>query len=219
MKLMTIERSLEVKGILAAEQIRLQCQMKYQNEEDGKRAFGNIYVRGIYFDGEKKRPLREIVVLDIFAPKYKLLDDEEFLVEINDSHYDIKNQMLLLTIDIQVNGICADDDPIELFPMDAEAVTNEANEYYEHKELPIHIVEEVTNEIGGLTKQEDEVIEEDLLYQKEVKATYRMILLKENSSYEIVAAQYGVNLQKLRLLNCDKPLMAKMLVLLPENDS
>ena len=38
MKQMTIERSLEVKGILAAEQVRLQCQMKYQNEDEGKRA-------------------------------------------------------------------------------------------------------------------------------------------------------------------------------------
>ena len=50
MKEMVVERSIEVKGILVAEQVRLQCQLNYHDEDDGKRAIGNIYVRGIYFD-------------------------------------------------------------------------------------------------------------------------------------------------------------------------
>ena len=125
MKEMVIERSIEIKGMLAAEQVRLQCQMKYQNEDSGKRAVGNIYVRGIYFDGERKRPLREIVVLDVLAPFDKLKWDEEFLIELVDSSYDVQNQMLKLTISLNVFGVIDEQDEV---PMDMIADTNEANE-------------------------------------------------------------------------------------------
>ena len=211
MKQMVIERSLEVKGILAAEQVRLQCQMKYQEEKDGKRAVGNIYVRGIYFDGEKKKPLREIVVLDVFAPSDKLIVDEEFAVEVKDSHYDIKNQELLLSIDLLVYGVGDDEEPVETMGLETVSITDEANLYYAYDEKPIEIIEELEKEIS--------VVEDDLLYQKEEKMKYRMILLKENSSYEMLAGKYGVDLQRLRLLNSNKMLLTGMIVVLPLNQS
>ncbi|MBQ9840793.1 MAG: hypothetical protein IJO78_04300 [Erysipelotrichaceae bacterium] len=217
MKQMTIERSLEVKGILAAEQVRLQCQMKYQNEDDGKRAVGNIYVRGIYFDGEKKRPLREIVVLDVFAPNYKLIDDEVFSVEVKDSHYDILNQTILLSIDLLVHGICDDDEPVEMVPLEMDVKTDEANLYYEYDQQPIEIVEEQKDEIREdvQNEMENSCIEEDMFYQKEERTNFRMIILKENCSYEMLAARYSVDIHRLRKLNGDKTLLSGTLVVLP----
>ena len=81
MKEMTIERSIEVKGILAAEQVRLQCQLKYQNEDGGKRAVGNIYIRGIYdgnmVSGSSENPNNICKILDEMAVNAKLIDEKK----------------------------------------------------------------------------------------------------------------------------------------------
>ena len=205
MKEMIIERSIEVKGMLAAEQVRLQCQMKYQNEENGKRAVGNIYVRGIYFDGERKRPLREIVVLDVLAPLDKLALDEEFSIEVIDSSYDVQNQMLKLTITLKVFGII--DEQEETVDMIVD--TEEANLIHNYNDEMIELVEEINDD-------QEKVEEVDVFCQTENKFKYRMIILKENSTYEIIASKYGVDIQLLKLLNKNKRLDSGMLVILPD---
>ena len=171
MKEMVIERSIEIKGMLAAEQVRLQCQLKYQNEDSGKRAVGNIYVRGIYFDGERKRPLREIVVLDVLAPFDKLKLDEEFSVELIDSSYDVQNQMLKLLITLNVFGVLDEQEDVS---MDVIIETEEASEIHNYSEDKIELVEEM-NEV----EEKNDTL--DMFCQTENKRKYRMILLKENS--------------------------------------
>ena len=208
MKEMTIERSLEIKDIVAAEQVRLQCQMKYQNEEEGKRARGNIYVRGIYFDGEKKKALREIVALDVFAPNYKLMEDEEFSIEIKDSRYNIVNQNLILFIDLCVYGVNDDEqEEQEVFQEEVESDTVEADEINRFDDEVIELVEEV----------DEEALEEyDAFYQTEQKMGFRMIVLNDKSSYEILSSKYEVDLLLLKMLNCNKELVKGALVLLPD---
>ena len=209
MKEMTIERSLEIKDIVAAEQVRLQCQMKYQTEDDGKRARGNIYVRGIYFDGEKKKALREIVALDVFAPNYKLID-EEFSVEVKDSRYNVVNQNLVLWIDLCVYGVNENEvEEQEDFDDEVVADTVEADEVNRYDEEVIELVEEV---------DEPNFVDEayDSFYQTEQKMGFRMIVLKDISSYEILASKFEVDLLLLKMLNCNKELVKGALVLLPD---
>ena len=211
MREMIIERSIEIKGMLSAEQVRLQCQLKYQNEDGGKRAIGNIYIRGIYFDGERKRPIREIVVLDVLAPNDKLIVDEEFAVELIDSSYDVKNQMLKLMIKLNVYVIIDEQQQVDMV-----VDTEEANMIHEYKENIIELIEE--NNIEKV--DEIEVIgkeyELDEFCQLDTKLCCRLILLKENSSYEILASKFCVDIQMLKLLNKNKKLDSGTLVLLPD---
>jgi hypothetical protein len=62
---------------------------------------------------------------------------------------------------------------------------------------------------------ENSCIEEDMFYQKEERMNYRMIVLKENCSYEMLAAKYSVDIHRLRKLNGDKILLSGTLVVLP----
>ena len=56
----------------------------------------------------------------------------------------------------------------------------------------------------------------DVFCQTENKMKYRMILLKENTTYEIVASKYGVDIQLLKMLNKNKKLDCGMLMILPD---
>ena len=58
-------------------------------------------------------------------------------------------------------------------------------------------------------------VEEDMFYQKEERTNFRMIVLKENCSYEMLAARYSVDIHRLRKLNGDKILLVGTLVVLP----
>ena len=220
MKRMTIERTLEVTPIVMAEQVRLQCQVMYQTEEDGIRAIGNIYVRGIYSDGMKKKPLKEVIALDVFAPNDKLNREEVFSIQIYDSHFDIQNECLVLTVDLDIQGVDIEDEVIEIVPTEMEFVNEEEQLIYKNEEV-YPIIEESSNgmeELDIVEKEESEEVSEevDIFYQQEGKIGCRMILLKESMSYEMLASKYQVDLQQLQILNHHKKLNRDTLVLLPE---
>ena len=149
--------------------------------------------------------MREIVVLDVLAPSDKLDVDEEFFIELVDSSYDIQNQCLKLMITLHVHGVL-EDEVEELMEVFAE--TDETNILHNYRDDVIEIIEEREN----LIVNDEEV---DAFCQTENKLSYRMILLKENSSYEVLASKYGVDINALRNLNKQKKLDCDTLVVLP----
>ncbi|MDD6467092.1 MAG: hypothetical protein PUF50_02810 [Erysipelotrichaceae bacterium] len=234
MKTITIERILDITPIENAEQVKLQCQVMYHKEEQGIRASGNIYVKGVYFDGVQMRPLKEVIALDIFAPSDKLIADELFEIRILDSQFAIQDHHLALTIEIAIQGIESEEEPIEMIRMDEiidDAMINE--ELQELKEIidkeetvalmeeTMELVEEVEEVVEPdrkteEVKQEDKELQEDFFDGETMKQCYRIILIKQAMSYESLASKYQVDLMTLRMLNQDRPLMDDMLVFLPD---
>lgn len=175
MKCITIERMLDVTPIEMAEQVKLQCQVMYHKEEGGMRAAGNIYVKGVYHDGNQMRPLKEVIALDIFAPFDKLVEEDIFSIQITDSHFLVQEHHLVLTIEIEIQGVDSEEEPIEMIRMDEvmdDVIINEELAELENakeEEQTIELIEEV------LQKTEQKEVDEPKLEMKMADLVFEKI--------------------------------------------
>ncbi len=211
MKEMKIEkrvlRGTKVDGVINVEAA---AHLEYQREQGGLRALGPITITGQYRTGHDAYPFKEILELDVLAPKVKLSQTEPFSIAILKVS-GVADDGILLNLMLGIHGILDTqsevvssqlDDVIDAIPQNVQEEANADPE----------VVDESPADEG---EEEIECIEDLFEDADNVYTSCCLVVAKLNDSYETIAARYQVDVNDLRTVNKNKPLEPKMLVMLP----
>ncbi|MEG2543404.1 MAG: stage VI sporulation protein D [Longicatena sp.] len=213
MKTMKIEKQLlftdKIKEVV---NLQVKDALTYQQEDEGIRALGPLFIKGQYkTDDERIQTFQEVLDMDVLAPKGKIARDD-FYLDIQDYQGIAEKDGITLTIQMNIHGLIEDGskEVIAANGSDSGATTNHVDlMQYEPKEHQ-SIQEEHKSEEDTSNEFEELFEDGDTTY-----TSYRMIVAKKEDSYDTIAKRYDVSVEDLRSTNKNKEVTPKTLVVLP----
>lgn len=196
MKMMDIEKQLEFKyKIVEIKKMNAKSNLKYLVEKEGTRAVGELIIDGVYLtDTKQVLPFYEVIEMDVLAPVHKL-GEEPFKIELMKYDYEKENNILNIYLQLAIFGI-----------IDKE----EKQELNDDEEIDIIEKEDGSTKISA-DEFEDLFEDEDSTY-----TSYRLIVAREQDTYETIAQRYHIDENMLRNSNQNKDIEAKSLIILPQ---
>lgn len=189
--------------------------LNYTLDREGKRAAGTLNIEGDYLFQKQKEHFEDIIEIDILAPFNRLIENEDFYVEIHDYDYHIVSGNLSLDIHVNAYGVAKREDRHIL--IDEEARYEEIMDLIPKQEL-IETIEAVIKEeevdvlnIEGNGDEKISVVQaevDDELFDDDHSSyvTYPFYIVKEDDTYEMIAQEYQIDESLLRSLNNDQTL-------------
>ncbi|MEG0958247.1 MAG: hypothetical protein RSC93_05150 [Erysipelotrichaceae bacterium] len=208
MKTMRIEKNLRLhESVDEVLNIYVNEALSYQNEEDGMRALGSLYMKGQYRSGHEIKEFKDVLEMDVLAPSEKMAGDR-FQLKIKDYEAHENGEQIKVEILFEIIGlkVVEENETIdEVIQVDR----------YEEEQEPI--LQEQVNEVIETQKQEVEHSDLEDLFEDEgnVTTTYRIVVAKKNDTYSSIASRYVVDESSLRETNRNKEVQGKTLVILP----
>ncbi|MEG0313985.1 MAG: LysM peptidoglycan-binding domain-containing protein [Erysipelotrichaceae bacterium] len=204
MKKMQIEKYIQFDDVVdEIISINLSEDFSYSEEPIGLKATGPLYIKGSYLSNEQTIDFEETLQLDVLAPNEKLNGDN-FKLEIDDYESEIDDG-IHLTITLNIYGIKEDKlvKPVEI-PKEIEQQTLTPQTMIEQPNI------EQPTDIAEIDDFEDLFEDTNSVY-----TSYKLVVAKQDDSYETIASRYNINIEDLRSMNHNKVITPKMLVLLP----
>ncbi|MEG0823319.1 MAG: LysM peptidoglycan-binding domain-containing protein [Erysipelotrichaceae bacterium] len=204
MKKMQIEKYIQFDDVVdEIISINLSEDFSYSEEPIGLKATGPLYIKGSYLSNEQTIDFEETLQLDVLAPNEKLNGDN-FKLEIDDYESEIDDG-IHLTITLNIYGIKEDKlvKPVEI-PKEIEQQTLTPQTMIEQPNI------EQPTDIAEIDDFEDLFEDTNSVY-----TSYKLVVAKQDDSYETIASRYNINIEDLKSMNHNKVITPKMLVLLP----
>lgn len=124
MKIIEIEKELNLQGVVDILELTMQDNFTYQQEADGVRCVGPFYINGRYSTLNEVRDFQEVYEFDVFAGNDKL-DGMSFSIEYDGYDYSILNKIILY-LHFKVHGIKGEE--IEPITTEEELIPYEKTE-------------------------------------------------------------------------------------------
>lgn len=176
----TIEKSIEFNSkIENVESLYFDDNIKYK-VEDEFHVEGCITLKGNVKTVLNTIPFEEDVIVDLFAPVNKVIDQQNFKINIVDYSYVIKDSKLIVYLIINFDGLLDNDfkeTKIETENNDYLKQMNEINEIKENRDNEIVPIQEVINENKLLLKEN--------IVSDNVNKTWATDLFKLNDNYSL----------------------------------
>lgn len=226
MKTMKIEKHIVFADkIKEVPSLRIYEALAYHHEMDGIRAIGPLYIQGeIITQGGIKDHFEEILDMDVLAPNAKLTE-EPFYLKVDQYESRIDEEGICAYITIMIHGINDGEntEPIKATPVTIPDVAVPLPEINKTPvmEQPMDCLENEDKEDLQSNVQDDmntsDISEfEDLFEDADTTYTsYRMVVARGNDTYDSIARRYEVELEQLQLINHQKEVHEKTLVILP----
>lgn len=231
MKTMKIEKQLlfadNVKQVV---KLQVNDGLQYQQESDGIRALGPLYISGQYVNGEDvQQDFQEMLDMDVLAPTHKL-SSERFYLEVSQYQGNAVEGGIGLEIVLNIHGLRDNESTPKEEPKEERVYTIPPQQEVQPSTMssieqipaPRHVVEPEetqeepvvaeTNVVNDMDGNEFEDLFED---EGTTYTSYRMVVARNNDSYASIAQRYEVGEEDLRNANRNKDIMEKTLVILP----
>ncbi len=203
--------------------VNLEDEIEYKSSNDGMYATGVIKISGEYYKGVRNTRFIDEIDVDIFAPFEDLLSRSELRVSIIDFDYKIQDDLISFAVMVDIEGL---KEVKKSFP--TSDIEEEKEEIIET--LDSNINEEVnlvedragndnSDFVSEEIKEEVEVIEKvenkKSSNKDETKVCWSFYVVMNNDTYESIANDLNIDLNKLKNLNKNKKLSEGMLIYLP----
>lgn len=191
--------------------------LSYRQESDGIRAVGPLNIRGVYVnENGEQQSFQEVLEMDVLAPNHKL-SKEPFSLEILESKGFPNKDGLQIILMLAIHGLNEDGESV--VSQDSVAEDN----FFDRIPAPTPTVEEAEDVIDDeveLIANDNEQTNigefEDLFEDAGTTYTsYRIVVAKQNDTYDSIAKRYEVDENALRTTNNNKDVLEKTLVILP----
>lgn len=207
MKEMNIEKrilkGLAIDGVIDVE---AKTELDYRRESGGLRAVGPVIISGHCRIESEVRSFTETLELDVMAPRIKLSNSEPFSIEVLRVR-GVADDGIMLMLDLGIHGI--EDNKTETLPPTFDEVIEEKEAVFEEPE----VIEENKREAEPET--EFECIEDLFEDADNVYTSCCLVVAKADDTYETIADRYHVDINDLRMVNKNKGIEPKMLIMLP----
>lgn len=207
MKEMNIEKrilkGLAIDGVIDVE---AKTELDYRRESGGLRAVGPVIISGHCRIESEVRSFTETLELDVMAPRIKLSNSEPFSIEVLRVR-GVADDGIMLMLDLGIHGI--EDNKTETLPPTFDEVIEEKKAVFEELE----VIEESKREAEPET--EFECIEDLFEDADNVYTSCCLVVAKADDTYETIADRYHVDINDLRMVNKNKGIEPKMLIMLP----
>lgn len=207
MKEMNIEKrilkGLAIDGVIDVE---AKTELDYRRESGGLRAVGPVIISGHCRIESEVRSFTETLELDVMAPRIKLSNSEPFSIEVLRVR-GVADDGIMLMLDLGIHGI--EDNKTETLPPTFDEVIEEKKAVFEEPE----VIEESKREAEPET--EFECIEDLFEDADNVYTSCCLVVAKADDTYETIADRYHVDINDLRMVNKNKGIEPKMLIMLP----
>lgn len=218
MKKMRIEKSLlfqdPVEKVLT---LKVSEGFTYKQEEDGIRATGPLFIRGIY-ENDEQHKFQEILEMDVLAPNEKL-SGESFSLEIGEYQATPSSDGIDVLIMMNIHGLLEENETKKVEKQVApqpQPIEVEAPRHASKAVAEVVEEEPVQEEVMKEEENSDQAKIEDLFEDaNNVYTSYRIIVAKPNDTYETIAQRYQVEESSLRTVNANKAIQSKTLIILP----
>lgn len=184
----------------------------YKQEDDGIRATGPLFIRGIY-ENDEQHKFQEILEMDVLAPNEKL-SGENYFLEIGEYKATPCEDGLDILIMINIHGLLEENASIQEMPQmiaDEEPIMDEAPRHATQTTADV-----VVEEQAPFKQESDQELIEDLFEDaNNVYTSYRIVVAKPSDTYETIAQRYQVEEASLRSVNANKHVQSKTLIILP----
>lgn len=211
MKEMNIEKRI-LKGQQVDEVIEVSANanLTYKKDSSGIHTMGPIRVQGAFMANDELKHFEETLEMDILAPLSKL-SGEPFEIKVTDVT-GIADDGIMLYIDLMIDGLRdGTKEEVAPKPIPEEVVPVKNEQSTSNKK-------DKTEDVEGnqrVWEPEIECIEDLFDDANNVYTSCRLIVAKEQDTYESIAARYGVNADELMKVNKNKLIEAKVLIMLP----
>ncbi len=204
-------------------------------DKDGIRISGNININGTVKTVDGNKDFFDSIDIDLFLTHEEIIDKSNLNVSVDDFTYKIENNKLLLNISLKIEGL---KDIETTFP------TEEDNEFFSKEEIEkeVYIDEDikVEDERDNLKEEDkrsniEEIESKEITNkQEDLKETKKSLLksvfshkrikeevswklhcVKEETTYEQIAAKYNISLKELIEINKNEKLEEGKLIFLP----
>ena len=211
MRKMRIEKSLSFQDpVHKVLTLKVTEGLTYKQEEDGIRATGPLFVRGVY-ENDEQHKFQEILEMDVLAPKEKL-SGENFYLEVGEFRGTPSDEGIDLMITINIHGLMEEEKTEASAPIPARPTPTAENIPSAEETETVSIPAEENKAVEG----SDPAVMEDLFEDaNNVYTSYRIIVAKPDDTYASIASRYQVGEEELRSTNANKEIQAKTLVILP----
>lgn len=207
MKEMNIEKrilkGLAIDGVIDVE---AKTELDYRRESGGLRAVGPVIISGHCRIESEVRSFTETLELDVMAPRIKLSNSEPFSIEVLRVR-GVADDGIMLMLDLGIHGI--EDNKTETLPPTFDEVIEEKKAVFEEPA----VIEESKHEAEPET--EFECIEDLFEDADNVYTSCCLVVAKADDTYETIADRYHVDINDLRMVNKNKGIEPKMLIMLP----
>lgn len=207
MKEMNIEKrilkGLAIDGVIDVE---AKTELDYRRESGGLRAVGPVIINGHCRIESEVRSFTETLELDVMAPRIKLSNSEPFSIEVLRVR-GVADDGIMLMLDLGIHGI--EDNKTETLPPTFDEVIEEKKAVFEEPA----VIEESKHEAEP--EAEFECIEDLFEDADNVYTSCCLVVAKADDTYETIADRYHVDINDLRMVNKNKGIEPKMLIMLP----
>lgn len=207
MKEMNIEKrilkGLAIDGVIDVE---AKTELDYRRESGGLRAVGPVIISGHCRIESEVRSFTETLELDVMAPRIKLSNSEPFSIEVLRVR-GVADDGIMLMLDLGIHGI--EDNKTETLPPTFDEVIEEKKAVFEEPA----VIEESKHETEP--EAEFECIEDLFEDADNVYTSCCLVVAKADDTYETIADRYHVDINDLRMVNKNKGIEPKMLIMLP----
>lgn len=203
--------------------VNLEDEIEYKSSNDGMYATGVIKISGEYYKGVRNTRFIDEIDVDIFAPFEDLLSRSELRVSIIDFDYKIQDDLISFAVMVDIEGL---KEVKKSFPTsDIEEEKEEIIETLDNNiNEEVNLVEDRAGNdnsdfVSEEIKEEVEVIEKvenkKSSNKDETKVCWSFYVVMNNDTYESIANDLNIDLNKLKNLNKNKKLSEGMLIYLP----
>lgn len=203
--------------------VNLEDEIEYKSSNDGMYATGVIKISGEYYKGVRNTRFIDEIDVDIFAPFEDLLSRSELRVSIIDFDYKIQDDLISFAVMVDIEGL---KEVKKSFPTtDIEEEKEEIIETLDNNiNEEVNLVEDRAGNdnsdfVSEEIKEEVEVIEKvenkKSSNKDETKVCWSFYVVMNNDTYESIANDLNIDLNKLKNLNKYKKLSEGMLIYLP----
>lgn len=223
MKKMKIEKQLifadQIKRIIS---LQVQENLTYQQEDDGIKAMGPLFIQGEYEGAQGVQRFQETLEMDVLAPNNKL-SDQPFSLKVKESEGEIKDNTIVIHITMDIFGLREDEPKQMTKDINAEQPRVETQTRPQPTCVPAQPIKGEDMERDKEDSPSEDVSKpiqsedlNDLFADAESTFTsYRLVVAKPNDTYTGIANRYDVDESALRECNKNKEILPKTLVLLP----
>ena len=187
-------------------------------DKEGVKITGKILIGGKAKEKEEEKEFNDAVDIDIFLTHEEIFDQNKLNVSVNDFTYNIENNKLILNITLKIEG---------LKEIETTFLTEENNETIEQEDIEQDVIEEYIDIIEEENREvKEEVIDSEpikkgllrtVFSSKKIKeeVSWKLHCVKEEKTYEEIAAKYNINIDKLKKINKGENLESGKLIFIP----
>jgi len=206
--------------------VNLEDEIDYQCSNDGIYANGVIKLSGEYYKGVRTTKFADEIDIDVFAPIDDLVSRNELKVKIIDFDYKIDQDMIFFSVVVDIDGL---KDLNKTFPstdiqekeevlvIEEDRADSDNADLVDEEVIQEEVVEEKTQleeEIKELQNKKEEILKPKST-KTESKVCWSFHVVMKDDTYESIASDLSIDVEKLRTLNQDRNLSEGMLIVLP----